>query len=74
MCITDLYYCINQLRTIYLGLGKLLIEIDHIRHALLLVYQCFFFNVKAYGENVYLLDVCVSTLKEWESFCPRNNF
>ena len=41
VCITDLYYCINQLRTINLGLGKLLIEMDHIRHALLLVYQCF---------------------------------
>ena len=44
---TDLYYCINQLRTIYLGLGKLFIEMDHIRHAFLLVHQCFFFNFKA---------------------------
>ena len=47
VCITDLYYCINQLRTIYLGLSKLFIEMDHIRHAFLLVHQCFFFNFKA---------------------------
>ena len=62
VCITNLYYCINQLRTIYLGLGKLLIEMDHIRHALLLVYQCFFFNVIRLKEKMFISGLSTSCM------------
>lgn len=57
----DLYFCINQLGTIYHGLGRHSMEMYHIQRALHVcnkdVKSSFFFNMLRLRENVYLLDL-----------------